>query len=425
MASAAEARPTRPDGSRIPDPRPPVGLYLHIPFCVSLCPYCDFVVVTGRATTGPASRIPALVEALHAELDLRADALDAGLACPRPPLASVYLGGGTPSLLAPGQVARLLEHVERRFGVAHDAEVTLEANPGPTERGDLAGMRAAGVTRLSVGAQSLDPDELRRLGRRHRPADVAASVAAARSAGIRSVGIDLLMDVPGQTIGSFGRTLDGVLELAPDHVSTYQLTLDDPDAEGLTGADGDHLPLRPGARRWRQAAARDQDDDLAADLDALAGERLGAAGIHRYELSNHARPGHESRHNLAYWHREPVEAVGPGAHAFDGAVTRRWNAARLDRYLAALTPTDGRPAELPPGGSDTVDAATARAETAILALRLAAGIDAAARSDPLLADGLAWGIANGLVAERDTRAILTPRGRLLSNEVFRRLLPSR
>jgi oxygen-independent coproporphyrinogen-3 oxidase len=238
------------------------------------------------------------------------------------------------------------------------------------------------------------------------------------------VAIDLLMDIPGQTTASFGRTLDGVLALEPEHVSTYQLTLDDPEAEGLTDAHGDHLPLRPGARRWRQAAAREQDEDLAAELDTLAGDRLGAAGIDRYELSNHARPGHQSRHNLAYWHRQPVDAVGPGAHAFDGGVTRRWNAARLDRYLAALVPPDGSAPSLPPGGAETIDASTARAETAILALRLADGIDASATTDPVLADGLAWGLSNGLLAEHGRRAVLTPRGRLLSNEVFRRLLPT-
>ena len=425
VAGSAAEDPTRIAAPRLPiGPRPPVGLYLHIPFCVSLCPYCDFVVVTGRASRGPETRIPLLVAALHAELDLRADALDGSFAA-RPPLASVYLGGGTPSLLSPDQVSGLLAHVHRRFGVADDAEVTLEANPGPTERGDLAGMRAAGITRLSLGAQSLDAGELRRLGRRHAPADVADAVTDARRARIPSVGLDLLMDVPGQTLDSFGRTLDRVVDLAPDHVSTYQLTLDDPDAEGLTGSDGDHLPLRPGSRRWRAAAAAAQDEDRAADMDALAGARLGAAGLRRYELSNHARQGHESRHNLAYWHRQPVEAVGPGAHAFDGAFTRRWNAARLDRYLAALVPADGVLPRLPPGGTETVDAATARAEALILALRLAEGVDASGVSDTPLVDGLAWGLANGLVSERGTSLSLTPRGRLVSNQVFSRLLPGR
>ncbi|MBX3029034.1 MAG: coproporphyrinogen III oxidase family protein [Chloroflexi bacterium] len=406
-------------------PRPPVGLYLHIPFCVSLCPYCDFVVVTGHAARGPGSRIEAFVGALHAELTLRADALDAidGIGGPdRTALRSVYLGGGTPSLLTAAQVAGLLDHIADRFGIALDAEVTLEANPGPTERGDIAGFRAAGVTRLSIGAQSMDPAELRRLGRRHDPVDVRAAIAEARAAGIRSVSVDLLMDVPGQTLASWDATLHAVASLEPDHVSTYQLTLDDPDAEGLTTVEGDHLPVRAGARRWRRRAAAEQDQDRAAAMDARADRVLDAVGLARYELSNRARPGHASRHNLAYWRREPVEAVGPGAHAFDG-VTRRWNAARLDRYLAALVPPDDGSPSLPPGGTEVIDDPTVRAETAILGLRLADGIDAAFGEDPRLGPGLAWGMAHELVARRADRLVLTPRGRLLSNEVFARLLP--
>ncbi len=410
------------DRTAEPRPRPPVGLYVHIPFCVSLCPYCDFVVVSGRAAVGPANRIAELLAALHAELDLRADAADAAFGL-RPPLASVYVGGGTPSLLSAEQVGALLDHVERRFGIDPHAEVTLEANPGPDELGDLAGFRAAGVTRLSIGAQSLHPTELRRLGRRHQPGDVAVAIRAARAAGLDSVGIDLLTDVPGQTMETWDRTLDTVLELRPDHVSTYLLTLEDPDADGLTTAAGDHLPVRPGARRWRQAAASDQDEDRAADMDALAGERLAAAGLRRYELSNHARAGHESRHNLAYWQREPVEAVGPGAHAADGALTRRWNAARLDGYVAALLPGDGSPPALPPGGSETIDPTTARAETAILSLRLATGLDASEIRDPQLGPGLTWALEVDLLRQVDDRLVLTQRGRLLSNEVFSRLLP--
>lgn len=406
-------------------PRPPVGLYLHIPFCVSLCPYCDFVVVTGRSARGPGSRIDELVQALHVELTLRADALDTtdGIGPQRPTLQSVYLGGGTPSLLGARQVAGLLEHIGTRFGIAPDAEITLEANPGPTERGDIAGFRAAGVTRLSLGAQSMDPTELRRLGRRHAPDDVRTAVADARVAGIHSVSVDLLMDVPGQTLASWEATLHAVVALEPDHVSTYQLTLDDPDAEGLTTMDGDHLPVRAGARRWRREALAEQDQDRAAEMDAQADRVLEVVGLTRYELSNRARPGHASRHNLAYWRRQPVEAVGPGAHAFDGARTRRWNAARLDRYLGALVPSDGGSPSLPPGGLDVIDDAAVVAETAILGLRLADGIDAASADDPRLAPGLAWGIDTGLVARSGDRLVLTPEGRLLSNEVFARLLP--
>ena len=411
-------------GSRTADlrARPPVGLYLHIPFCVSLCPYCDFVVVTGRSAVGPGNRIADLVAALHVELDLRADVADASFGS-RQPLASVYLGGGTPSLLSTAQVAALLHHVERRYGIASDVEVTLEANPGASELGDLAGFRAAGVTRLSLGVQSLQPTELQRLGRRHRQADVRAAVTRARDAGFGSLSLDLLTDVPGQTLDTWDSTLSQALALGPDHLSIYLLTLEDPDADGLTTPDGDHLPVRPGARRWRDAAIAAQDEDRATAMDERTSERLEAAGLARYELSNHARPGHESRHNLAYWQRAAVEAVGPGAHAFDGALTRRWNAARLDRYLAALLPLDGSAGSLPPGGRESIDARTARAEAVILALRLARGIDAAVLDDVELGPGLVWAVQVDLVRRTDSRLALTARGRMLSNEVFSRLLP--
>ncbi len=407
-----------------PRPRPPVGLYLHVPFCISLCPYCDFVVVSGRAAVGPGNRIEELLAALHVELDLRADALDTAFPS-RPPLRSVYLGGGTPSLVPAHAIADLLEHVAARFGTAGDAEVTLEANPGPAEIGDLRALRAAGVTRLSIGAQSLQPAELRRIGRRHRPADVVAGVEAARDAGFDSLSVDLLMDIPGQTLDTWDATLVAVTDLAPDHCSTYLLTLEDPDADGLTTPDGDHLPVRAGARRWRATAIAAQDEDRAAEMDARTDARLTSAGYQRYELSNHARPGHESRHNLAYWHRDAVEAVGPGAHAFDGALTRRWNAARIDRYLAALLPGEGSAAHLPPGGTECIDPRTAHAEAAILALRLATGMEVSAMDDPDLGPGLTWAFDAGLLAHVDHRLVLTSRGRLLSNEVFARLLPER
>src|SRR5207342_3982745 len=147
-------------------------------------------------------------------------------------------------------------------------------------------------------------------------------------------------------------TLEAALDLEPDHLSLYALTLDDPDAEGLTGPDGDHLPTRSGARRWRDAARSIQDEDRAAAEYPHAVHRLAEDGWRGYEISNWARPGHESRHNLVYWERRPYEAVGPGAHAFDG-VTRRWTAARLDGYLAALTPVGGGVLIMPPGASET------------------------------------------------------------------------
>jgi oxygen-independent coproporphyrinogen-3 oxidase len=398
-------------------PLAPVALYVHVPFCVSICPYCDFVVYAGGAARGPRSRTAAFLAALETELRLRAE----GLPPDRAPLETVYVGGGTPSLLPPEAVGGLVGLIRERFGLATGAEVTLEANPGPDERGDAAGWRDAGVTRLSIGAQSLDRDELRRLGRRHEPGDVARTVEEARAAGLASVSLDLLYDVPGGTVESWVATLDAALELRPDHLSLYALTLDDPDAEGLTGVGGDHLPTTSGARRWRARARLDQDDDRAAAQYVHATERLAAAGYRGYEISNWARPGHESRHNLVYWQRRPYEAVGPGAHAFDGTV-RRWNAARLDGYLAALAPPDGRVAGLPPGGREPIDEPTAAAERVILALRTDEGVPASLAATPPLAEHLDWASATGLVEWIDGRIVLTTRGRLLSNELFSRLV---
>lgn len=403
----------------------PVALYVHIPFCVSLCPYCDFVVYAGTAARGPANRQAAFVEALLAEIHLRADALDARWGSDRPPLETVYLGGGTPTLLLASVIAEIIGTVRERMGMASDAEVTIEANPGPDERGDAAALRAAGVNRLSLGAQSLDPSELKRLGRRHRPEDVQAAVAGARQAGIPSISLDLLYDVPGGSIGSWMDTLEDALAAAPDHLSLYALTLDDPDAEGLTGPDGDHLPTTAGARRWRERALPEQDEDRAAAQYHHATTRLAESGFRGYEISNWARPGHESRHNLVYWERRPYEAVGPGAHAFDG-VERRWSAARLDGYVAALTPSGGiagGPPRLPPGGAEIIDPTTAAAEALILGLRVDRGVPLALAQEAPLADVFGWALAAELLeVTSDDRIVLTTRGRLLSNELFARLV---
>ncbi len=411
--------PASPVGPARPAGGPPEGLYVHIPFCVSICPYCDFVVMAGGVARGPRNRIAELLEAALRELDLRIDRLELQLVGTPPPLVSVYLGGGTPSLLSPAQVGQLLGRVSERLGLAADAEVTLEANPGPDELGDLAGFRAAGVNRLSIGAQSLADAELRRLGRRHRAADIAAAARAARASGLRALSLDLLTDIPGQTLDSWRRTLGGALDLGPDHLSVYTLTLDDPEAEGLSGPGGDHLPVSRGASAWRERARGEQSEDRAVEMELLADELAEAAGLHRYEIANLARPGFASRHNLLYWRRRPYLAIGPGAHASDGARRRTWNGAPLDGYLAALA--DGR---LPPGGSDEVDAETAIAESAILGLRLVEGIDSELGRHPLIAPGLAWARQHGLAEDGAGRTRLTRSGRLLANEVFARLLPA-
>jgi oxygen-independent coproporphyrinogen-3 oxidase len=325
-------------------------------------------------------------------------------------------------LLPTADLVGLIGHVRERFGLTDEAEITAEANPGPDERGDPAALRAAGVTRLSLGAQALDDATLKRLGRRHKARDVAAAVAEARDAGLASVNLDLLYDVPDRSLDTWMTTLDHALELAPDHLSLYALTLDDPDEEGLTGPGGDHLPTTPGARRWREAARPLQDEDRAAGQYHHAVHRLAADDWHGYEISNWARPGHESRHNLAYWERKPYEAVGPGSHAFDG-VTRRWNAARLEGYLAALTLVDGSPPQLPPGGGEDLGEATVAAERVILGLRTSRGIPVAASHEPPLDDMFGWAVAMELVdVTPDDRIVLTTRGRLLSNELFSRLI---
>jgi oxygen-independent coproporphyrinogen-3 oxidase len=440
MGAGPAAEPGVPIGTgEAGRPAPPEALYIHVPFCLSLCPYCDFVVYAGAAARGPRSRTGAFLAALAVELDLRARALDAAfgaaastggppapgaggheLPAGRPPLASLYLGGGTPSLVSADAVAEIIDRVQAGFGLAAGAEVTLEANPGPLDRGDLAGFARAGVTRISLGAQSLDPAELRTLGRRHAPEDVAEAAAAAREAGIGTLNLDLLYDLPGQRVATFARTLDVALDMGPEHVSLYALTLDDPEAEGLTGPEGDHLPTTPGARRWRERARRRQDEDGAAACYAYADGRLAEAGLAWYEISNWALPGAESRHNLAYWRRRPYEAVGPGAHAFDGT-TRRWNAARLEGWLAALVPATGAAPSLPPGASEMLDDDTAASEALVLGLRLAEGVPRRMLVDR--PDGFAWAAGSGLVEEAPgDRVRLTVRGRLLSNELFARLL---
>ena len=426
VCRAASSARTDPARQWPPPRRAPVALYVHFPFCISLCPYCDFVVYAGAVARGPKSRVDALLGALESEVALRADVLDGEFGGPgdvgRPPLDSLYIGGGTPSLIDAVALARLVDLVRRRFGLADDAEVTIEANPGPDERGDPVAQRRAGITRISFGAQSLDPSELKRLGRRHAPDDVSDAVRGAREAGIRSINLDLLYDVPDGPISTWMGTLDAAIDLEPDHLSLYALTLDDPDAEGLTGSGGDHLPTTAGARRWRAAARPAQDEDRAAAQYHYAVHRLGEAGWHGYEISNWARPGHESRHNTTYWERRPYEAVGPGAHAFDGA-SRRWNAARLEAYVAALSPRHGGSPSLPPGGVEPLDAATAAAERTILGLRTARGLPRADADEPPLAESFGWAMdAELLEVTDDARVVLTTRGRLLSNELFARLV---
>jgi oxygen-independent coproporphyrinogen-3 oxidase len=385
-----------------------LGVYLHVPFCERVCPYCDFAVEAARPLA--ADREAAYVDALLAELEARRGDF-AGLA-----LATVYLGGGTPSLLAPASVARLLGAVRAAFPGA-PRETTLEVNPSTVERARLPGFRAAGVDRLSVGVQSFDDLVLRRLGRAHRAEEAHATLAAARAAGFENVSLDLIFGVPDQSEASLERDLDLVVDFGPEHVSAYALTFE---------------PGTPFGRARETGRLAAPADDRVADAYERVGERLAAAGLAAYEISSHARPGRESRHNRRYWERRPVLGLGVGAWSSEPRSaaaphgTRRHNVRSVGTYLARVaagrSPEEGEPERL--------DAATARGETMFLALRTAAGLDPAAFAAEFGAEPAHF-FGPALAELRDAGLLecapggalrLTRRGRLLSDTVFERFV---
>jgi oxygen-independent coproporphyrinogen-3 oxidase len=387
-----------------------LGVYVHVPFCERICPYCDFAVV--RAPALAREREERFVAALERELALRLP-LFAGR-----PLATLYFGGGTPSRLRPESIARLVAGVRERVPVAPGAlEVTLEVNPSTTERERLAGFRAAGVNRLSVGVQSFADVTLKRLGRAHRARESAATLAAARAAGFANVSIDLLVAAPGQSLADLDADLDAAAAFAPEHVSAYALTLE----EGT--------PFERAARRGRLELP---DDDAAAAMLERVAARLEAAGLARYEISSWARAGCESRHNRRYWERAPVLGIGPGAWSSEPASAeapfgaRRANARSLDEWLARIEAG----AEGAPDPPERLAPETARGEAMFLALRTARGLAAggfaaefgappraffAAALDELISAGLLLESADGVLR-------LTPRGVLLSDSVFARFV---
>ena len=377
-------------------------LYVHVPFCRLVCAYCDFVTVGGRADA-----IPRYVAALHAELALR----------PSPGrLTTIYFGGGTPSLLPVDAVEGLIQAAMDRW-VGNAEEITLEANPSGREAPDWIGLRAAGVTRISMGAQSLRDADLRALARGHSAAEVRAAFRGARAAGFDNVSLDLIYGIPGQTLRSWRSVLRQAMAMQPEHLSLYALQL-------ALAPDEWAAPPRSGALRWRRSVAAQQDDGLAAAQYAVAEEVLGAAGYRHYELSSWAVPGRESRHNAAYWDRRPYTGLGAGAHSFDGW-TRSWNVRDLDHYLAAAE-AGGRPV----AGSERLDEPTAAFEAMALGLRRVDGMSRAAfarefGTDPLGRFGrtLHESVDSGLLAVDADQLRLTSRGRLLASEVLIGLLP--
>ncbi|HET6746282.1 MAG TPA: radical SAM family heme chaperone HemW [Candidatus Limnocylindria bacterium] len=380
-------------------------LYIHVPFCRLVCAYCDFVTVGGRAAD-----VPRYVAALHAELALR-PAVGT--------LSTVYFGGGTPSLLPANAVAGLLDAAAARWGW-RPAEATLEANPSAREIPDWASLRAAGVNRISLGAQSLRDSDLRTLARGHTADEVRQAFAAARRAGFDNVSLDLIYGIPGQTLAGWRQGLRAALALEPDHLSLYALQL-------AMEPDEWAAPPRPGALAWRRRRAAEQDDGLAADHYALAEELLDVAGYAHYELSSWTLPGRESRHNSAYWARRPYVGLGAGAHSFDGKARRAWNVRDLDRYLAAV-----EAGVLPEAGSELLDEPTAAFEAIALGLRRVEGLSRAAfaaefGADPAarFASGVEAHVAAGLLeGVDDDRLRLTARGRLLASEVLTAFLPA-
>jgi oxygen-independent coproporphyrinogen-3 oxidase len=338
-----------------------VGVYVHVPFCERICPYCDFAVV--KAPSGFQPQEDRYVEALLRELEQRAPDF-AGRE-----LASLYFGGGTPSLLRPDSLARIGEAVRSVFAPrdpieGEPLEVTLEVNPSTVERERLPGFRSeSGVTRLSIGVQSFDDSLLKALGRAHRAEESRRTLAAARAAGFDNISLDLIFAALHQTAEMLDADLDEALAHAPEHVSTYELVLEERTPFGRAAAAGKLLPYSL---------------DGAADMIERMETRLGEAGLARYELTNYARPGREAVHNLRYWLRAPVLGLGVGAHSTDPPGVGRPHGARLanprgltDYLERALA---GRPTAL---DVEVPSAETARAEALFLGLRMRIGLDAA------------------------------------------------
>ncbi len=326
------------------------GLYFHIPYCRTKCAYCDFFSLADA--TLPLADYVAL---LHAQL-----ALAPAQSSAPGPLTSVFFGGGTPSLLEPDAVAGLLVAAERRFGFAPGVEISLEANPGTVTPASLAGYRAAGVNRLSLGLQSLDDRSLAFLGRGHSAAQGRQALAWARRAGFDNLSCDLIFGLPGETEASLDAELTALLELAPEHLSCYGLTVEPGTPLATRLQRGEFLPADEG----RFAAGYRQ-------IDAA----LRSGGFAHYEISNFSRPGKECRHNLGYWQRHSVLGLGAGAHSFVAAGWGRRLAVAPDlaAYAAALRSGQDPAAEL-----ERFDRRGAMAETLYLGLRTAAGVDAAA-----------------------------------------------
>lgn len=362
-----------------------VAAYVHIPFCARICPYCDFAVVAGRD-----DRREDYATAVLREIDMEPSWR---------PLSAVSVGGGTPSRMPPGLLAAIVERLRDRFGLTGDAEVSLEANPEDWTPARSDALRAAGFDRVSFGVQSFDPAVLGALGRLHTPEEAAAAVRTAKASGFRSVNVDLIFGTPGESVDAWRRTLDRALELDPDHVSTYALTVERGTALSRAIRSGAPAP----------------DPDLQADAWELADAVLAGAGLVRYEVSNHARPGHHCRYNLVVWAGGEYLGFGAGAHGHRDGVRRR-NVRRLDAYLDRITSGVG-----PVQGADPRAAWEADQERLMVGLRRTAGAVPGPVGERLLSSEEGRRLVDaGVVAFEDGR--LRVSRPLLTDEVVRAVL---
>ncbi len=395
-------------GTRTSDPS--VGVYVHIPFCERVCPYCDFAVVAAPRLA--AEQQDRYVDALLRELAARAPAYRTAEAR-GPRLASLYFGGGTPSLLTPASLARIAQAVHAEFAAEAAVETTLEVNPSTLERSRLPDFRALGVNRVSVGVQSFDDAVLKRLGRAHRADEADRTLAACRDAGFPAISLDLIFAAPGQRPADLDADLDRALAFAPEHISTYELTIESGTPFALAASRG-------------QLALPDEGEAIAM-MQTLE-ERLRAAGFDRYEISNYARPGYEAVHNRRYWERRPVLGLGVGAFSTEPPSAaaafgvRRSNLRDLRSYLDRIA--QRRPADA--GPREIFDARSARGEAVFLALRGSRGLRAAeferefgAPPRAFFGDAIDRLLGVGLIDELAAGDLrLSARGRLLADTVF-------
>ena len=373
-------------------PGGPFGIYLHVPFCVTRCGYCDFNTYTPAELGGV--NPDAWLLKLRSEIEL------AGARLGAPTVHTVFVGGGTPSLLGSARLATVLESVRDNFELASDAEVTTEANPESTWPEMFAGLRSAGYTRISLGMQSVAPRVLATLDRVHSPGRAVTAAGEAMAAGFEHVSLDLIYGTPGESDDDLRRSVDAAIGADVDHVSAYALVVE----------EGTAL-----ARRVRRGEIAAPDDDVLAHRYELVDEQLSAAGFDWYEVSNWSRPGGQCRHNLGYWDGGQWWGAGPGAHSYVGA-TRWWNVKHPNAYAQIL---DG--AALPVAGFEQLTAQQRHTEDVLLRIRLRQGLPLDLLDDAER-ERAAVAVEDGLLTPDGERLVLTDRGRLLADGVVRMLL---